>query len=124
MPLERNLNIISLPASADLSASQFCIVAIDTNGRVALPSGSVGKVIGVLQNKPKALGEAAQVAIGGVSRCQSGGSIAPGDWVKSDAAGLGLTTTTATNIVAGRAVSAEATGSGLIFELLIGPHQL
>lgn len=124
MALERNLDIISLPASADLSASQFCIVAVDTAGRVALPSGSVGAVIGILQNKPSELGEGAQVAIGGVSRLRSGGSVAPGDLVKSDAAGLGLTTTTTGNSVVGRAVSAEATGSGIIFECLIGPHVL
>lgn len=124
MALDRNLNIISLPASADLSASQFCIVAIDANGNVALPSGSVGKVIGVLYNKPSGSGQAADVVIGGVVRCQSGGSIAPGDYVKSDAAGLGLTTTTTGNSVVGRAVSIEATGSGVLFEVQVAPQQL
>lgn len=124
MPLDRNLQVISLPASADLSSHQFKIVAIDSAGRVALPSGSVGAIIGVLQNKPAGTAEAAQVAIGGVSRCQSGGSIASGDLVKSDAGGLGLSTTTTGNTIIGRALSAEAVGSGYLFEVQIVPQTI
>ena len=121
MAVDRELTCISLPAAANLSAYQFHIVAIDADGRCALPSGSVGAVIGVLQNKPAGTAFAAQVAISGVSRCYAGGSVAAGDCVKSDAAGLALVTTTAANTIVGRAISPEATGSGLIFEVLINP---
>lgn len=124
MALDRNLQIISIPASGDLSSYQFHIVAIDSDGRVALPSGSVGAVIGVLQNKPAGTSHPAAVAISGVSRCYAGGSIASGDLVKSDAAGFGLSTTTTGNRLVGRAISSEATGSGLIFECLIQPGVL
>lgn len=121
MPLERTLQVISLPAAADLSACQFRGVSIDSDGRVAKGSGSVSKTIGVLQNKPSGTSDAAEVAIGGVSRMVAGGSIASGDWVKVDANGLGLTTATSGNSVIGKAVSNEGSASGNIFEVLIIP---
>ncbi len=121
MALDRNLEVISLPAGADLSAYQFRQVMINSGGSVAVSTGSVSPTIGVLMNKPAAAGVAAQVAIGGVSRLWSGGSVAAGDLVKSEGAGLAITTTTTGNSVVGRAVSPEATGSAMIFECLITP---
>ena len=61
---------ITLPASTDLSASQYCFVAIDTSGEVAL-SGDNGNPVGILQNKPDAQGRAAEVLIQGVSKLVS-----------------------------------------------------
>lgn len=124
MALERNLQTISLPAAADLSSYQFHLVAIDADGRAALAGGSVAKVIGVLQNKPSGTAHAAQVAIGGVSKVVAGGSVAAGDLIKSDANGFGLVTTTTGNVVVGRALSNEATGSGLVFECLLNPQTI
>lgn len=124
MALDRNLQVISLPASADLSTYQFRQVMIDAGGSVAVSTGSLSATIGILQNKPAAAGVAAQVAIGGVSRCLSGGSVASGDLVKSEGAGLAVVTTTTGNTIAGRAVSPEATGSAQIFELLITPRNI
>lgn len=124
MALERNIQTISLPAAADLSTRQFHIVSIDTAGRAALAGGSVAAVIGVLQNKPSGTAHAAQVAIGGVSKLVAGGSVAAGDLIKSDANGFGVVTTTTGNTVVGRALSSEATGSGLVFECLIFPQTI
>jgi hypothetical protein len=123
MALERNLDVVSYPASADLSASLFHIVTIDSNGRVAVSAGSTSKIFGVLQSKPKVLGEGAAVAIGGVTKCVAGGAIAEGDFVTSNAQGFGLATTTAGNVAAGRAAT-EAAGSGEIFELQIMPQMV
>ena len=120
MPVDRDLKCISYPASGDLSAGQFRIVAIDANGRVGLANGTVDKVVGILQNKPSALGQAAQVAIGGVSRCVAGASVAPGDFIVANAQGFALAGAGATSQVVGRAVSNEANGSALLFECQIG----
>jgi hypothetical protein len=51
----------SYRASGDLSASQFCFVVLDSNGRVAVAtSGSMP--IGVLQDAPAALDRVCRVA--------------------------------------------------------------
>ena len=121
MALERALKEISLPASGDLSTYQYRGVALNSGGSVIISAGSVSPVFGVLQNKPSGAGQAARVAISGITKHLSGGSIAVGDAVKTDAAGLGLVTTTAGNTILGRAVSNEASASGLIYELQIMP---
>lgn len=124
MALERNLTIISLPAAADLSTDQFHLVAINASGQVALATGTADKVIGVLYNKPAGTNHPADVVIAGVARVVSGGSVAPGDLIVSDGAGFGIAGTGVTSQTLGRALSAEATGSGYIFECLVVPHQL
>lgn len=79
---------ITLPAAADLSTRQYHAVAIDTNGRAAL-SGSAGNVVGILQNKPSALGQAARVRIVGVSKHRGGAALGEGDRLQSNAQGFG-----------------------------------
>lgn len=77
---------ITLPASADLSASQYCFVAIDTNGQIAL-SGDDGNPVGILQNKPDAAGRAGEVLIAGVSKLKAGATVRAGYNVGSGANG-------------------------------------
>jgi len=57
---------IPLEASADLSASQFCAVISDANGRAAVAGAGV-HIIGVLQNKPASLGAESSVMVDGVT---------------------------------------------------------
>jgi|TARA_R110000824_G_scaffold384835_1_gene578958 hypothetical protein len=71
MAYSENQTNITLPASTDLSASQYCFVSINTAGQVEL-SGDDGNPIGILQNTPSAQGQAASVLIAGVSRIKSG----------------------------------------------------
>ena len=47
-------NPFSLPASGDLSASQYCGVTLNASGQLALPAAG-GSVIGVLYTKPNAI---------------------------------------------------------------------
>ncbi len=62
MATEQRLITYGFPASADLSASQFCAVNVDANGNLAL--ATAGKNCdGVLQDKPTALGQAGEIAI-------------------------------------------------------------
>ena len=124
MALERNLTLISVPASGDLSASQFHIAVIDANGRAAIGAGTAGKIIGVLYNKPNAISLGADIAISGVARVVAGGSVAAGDLVTSDGAGFAVTCTGQANVILGRAISNEAVGSGDIFECLLSPGNI
>ena len=78
---------ITLKAGADLSAKQYFFVKIDTDGDVVL-AGDGQNAIGILQNAP-ASGEAASVAISGVSKIVIGttGTLDSGSVISSDADG-------------------------------------
>ena len=111
----------TLVAAADLSSSQYCAVDIDTNGKAALPSAG-GRAIGVLQNDPIS-GAEATIALFGVTKMILGGTVAKGDFVKVDAAGKAVATSTATDKVVGICVEGGASGNtGSV--LLLGPGYL
>ena len=67
MAYEQTLRTIGAPASADLSASQFCFVAVNASGQLALPSAG-GDAEGILQDKPNGVGVYGEVGILGVSK--------------------------------------------------------
>ncbi len=85
MATEEALQPQSLPAAADLSASQYCGVVINSSGLLAL--AGAGDCDGVLQNKPAAAGRAANYCIGGRTKVKAGGTINPGDEVTTDSTG-------------------------------------
>ena len=84
--------LLSIAASADLSASVWCGVTVDANGRLALPAAN-GQIIGVLQNKPTALKKIGKVRIPGMGSCvaKAGGTVTAGDALKVDATGAFIT---------------------------------
>lgn len=92
-------------AAADLDTKQYFIVRLDTNGKAVLAAGATGLLIGVLQNEPKS-GEGALVRFVGTTKVKAGGTIAIGDYVTSDANGKAVATTTAGDVVMGRALEA------------------
>jgi len=81
---------ITLKAGEDLSSSQYFFVKIDTDGDVVLTTDGQN-AIGILQNAP-AEGEAASVAISGVSKVAIGtsGSLDSGSVIGSDANGKAI----------------------------------
>lgn len=80
-----NHHTISLAAAADLSASQFLAVKVDSNGRAAL--ASTGQFcVGILQNKPAA-NQAATVAYGGISKAIAGGNVTAGMTLAANSSG-------------------------------------
>lgn len=103
---------ISLPASADLSASQFCFVNLNASGQLALPSAG-GRVVGVLETKPDAQGKVGSVRTLGPARVLAAGSFDPGASLKADAAGKAVLAS-AGDILAGSAIAValEAGASG------------
>ena len=105
--MEDNLQTVSWPVSADLSASQYCFTSIDSNGQLAV-TGAGAQADGVLQDKPAAAARAGLLGIAGVSKVRAGGVVAAGDLITSDSTGRGVTATTGDNIngVAGEASTA------------------
>jgi len=114
MSYEENLRSISFDADASIgiytgvpgqpgSASpnggkQYCLVKLTGAHQVGLATAAGDVVLGVLQNKPQQPGQAATVGYEGVTNVLSGGVIAAGDSLVSDANG--------------KAVKAGATPSG------------
>lgn len=117
MALESSQIVLTYPASADLSASQFCFVNINTSGQLALPSGAGVGCDGVLQDKPKAITQGGSLCVLGQTKVLAGAAVAIGDSISCDSSGRGITTTS-TNKVLGKAVSA-ASAAGQLFTMLI-----
>ena len=100
--------VISLQASTDLSASQFCAVKCDTNGQAALPSAN-GAILGVLTNNPNAQGKACEIQTRGVAKMKLGGTVSKGDTVKVDSSGRAVTAS-GSDISSGFGVGVAITG--------------
>lgn len=110
----------SYESGADLSASQYKIVSIGSQGGVALG----GAVIGVVQNKP-IIGQSAQVRIHGISRVVVDGSGTPivrGSPIRSSS-GTGIVATVG-NIAIGTALEASSVAGETIAVLLLGPFRM
>lgn len=78
--------LVTYPSAADLSAKQYCWVAVDSNGRVAVV-GDGARADGVLQNDPAAIDREAAVAIDGIAKTIFGATVTAGQDVASDADG-------------------------------------
>ena len=110
MAYEQTLRTIGVPASADLSASQFCFVAVNANGQLALPAAG-GDADGILQDKPNAAGAVGEVGILGVSKLVVGaGGVTAGDLLATDVNGKAVTAA-AGNKILGRALTTGAAGT-------------
>lgn len=92
--------MITLPAGADLSSSQYLFVTADTSGNAVLPGSTEGvSILGVLQNKPTS-GQAASVMIDGVSKVRAiSSTVAAGDIIAASSAGYAVATVTGDNAV-------------------------
>lgn len=75
MAIEQALQCITLPASGDLSGAQYKFVKMSATG-IAVCSAITDIAIGILQDKPTALGQPCQVGIKGISKCMAGAALA------------------------------------------------
>jgi hypothetical protein len=119
MASENIVQSITLPAAADLSSSQFKLVTVNSSGQAAL-ANATALVVGVLQNKPSAAGQAATVAVHGVSKAVAGGAITAGARVTADASGNAIAAASAGDAVLGVALTGAASGD--VFPVLINPY--
>lgn len=133
MSYEESLRSISLNADASLAAytgvpsapgspavsyaNQYRFVKVTGVNQVGLSTAGDDKSIGVMQNKPQVTGQAATVAIAGVSNVMTGGAVAAGDEIQSDANGRGVKATTGK--VKGISLGAAAAANQLVPVLLL-----
>ncbi len=105
-------------AGADLSTNQYNIVKLNSSGNVILATAATDKIIGVLNDKPRAngTGDVRLRSAAGTLNVKLGGTVALGDAVTTNASSVGITTTTAGDQILGYAL--EAGVSGQIIELL------
>jgi len=123
MALHEQVRSLSLPANADLSASQFCFVAVNSSGNIALPSAG-GDCVGVLQDKPDAagrMGEVGMLNMSGRLKVIAGATVAPGDKVQSDASGHAIGALTGDHVLGTVLVGAA---SGELCEIAPGSRML
>lgn len=121
MAFEEKVNVVSMVAGADLSAKQFYFVTNAADGQVD-PTGDGLLADGVLYNDPDAAGKVAEVAIGGVVKVVSGGSVTRGALIASTAAGKATVAATG-DVVLGRALEAGAT-DGDVIAVLFNPSYI
>lgn len=118
MAFEENKISVTLPASGDLSASQYCFVEVNSSGQAAVLGAGLA-ADGILQNDPNAAGRAAEVAISGIVRVKCGGVVTRGGPVASDSAGKAVNAATG-NIILGTAL--ETGANGAIIAMLFHPR--
>lgn len=125
MAYEEILKTISAEAAADLSAHQFKIVQQTTTG-INL-ANATSDLLGVLQDKPAALGRAGSVAVAGVTKLKctaaaAGTAIAAGDLLASSTVGLGVKAAASTSVnvnIIGEAMEALSTGNSATLSVLL-----
>ena len=78
------LKIGTLKAAADLSAYQYHLVKMSAAGTVNICSAINDKPIGVLVNKPSAVGAACEIVAVGITKIMCGGTVAYGNTVGTD----------------------------------------
>jgi hypothetical protein len=88
-----------MPGSADPNGGkQYYFVKVTGEHQAGLVSAAAGDSVGVMQNKPQILGEAATVCISGVSLVVAGTALVAGDPVAAGADGRGTKWTTGTQV--------------------------
>jgi hypothetical protein len=108
----------SFVAGESLTAAQFKFVTLESDGQVDLADSAGENCIGVLLNNPAAAA-AATVAVSGKVMVTSGGTIAAGAAVATDASGDAVTAAS-TNIIMGYALEAAVDGQVMAIELIQG----
>jgi hypothetical protein len=121
MSYEEVLVTISVEAAEDLSASQYLMVALDSNGQITSPTGTGARMLGVLQDKPNAQGQVGSVAISGVTKVVSDGIAPAGTEASSSSVGKILGASIG-NYVIGTTLEA-ATAADDIVNVLIEKYQ-
>lgn len=115
----QNPVIRSFKAGGDLSAGQYKFVKFSADRTVVLCTAITDKVVGILQNKPTAAGQAADVAVAGDSKLMLGATLTAGAYVAP------ATSAKAQAAVTTQYARAQLTEGGadteIVDALLIGP---
>lgn len=108
----------SLEASVDLSAKQYHFAAVpDVNGRVTFTGTQGIATVGVIQNKPSALGVGTELMVDGITKLVAHAAVAAGAAVSCSNTGRAITAA-AGNRVHGYALEAAVNAGEIITVLL------
>lgn len=122
MSFEENLQTISVEAGGDLSAGQYKIVDVASDGQMDLVTTLGAKAIGVLQDKPAAAGRPGCVAIGGTTKAVCGAAVTRGTEVTVDATSRVITTSAVDQHIIGTALE-TSTAAGQIIAVRLKQYQ-
>jgi hypothetical protein len=116
MSVQNKQIIVPFQAAGDLSTKQFYFVKLSAAHTVDVCSGVTDKPIGVLQNKPSAAGQEAEVCISGWTKVQAGGTVTVGTHFNIGTDGNGKAVayapgTDTTKFLVGQPVTSGASGS-------------
>lgn len=133
MSYEESLKNISLNADASLATytgvpnlpgspavnygKQYRFVKVTGLHQVGLCTAATDNAVGVMQNKPQVVGQAATVGIFGVTNLMASAPISAGALVTSDVEGRAVTTATAADVM-GVALG-SATGANTLVPVLL-----
>lgn len=98
MAFEQPGVVVSFEAGADLSTRQYHFVKVTGAQTCNAITATTDKPVGVLQNKPGAVGRAATVNVDGISKVVAGAAIAAGSPITFNAAGQAIVATTGLTI--------------------------
>lgn len=119
MALQESICVLSFRASVALEQWRFVDVDAANQRSVVYPAAG-GHIVGSTLIDAPVVGQAVGVAHGGIVKVEASAPIAIGDYVASTIDGRGVTAV-ATNIAAGKAITA-ATAAGQIIEVVFtGP---
>lgn len=118
MAVQESRDTRTFIAGEDLSSSQFKFVTLESDGQVDLADSAGENCIGVVINDPASGGEAT-VVVSGKTVVTSGGTIAAGAAIATDASGDAVTAAS-TNIIMGYALEAGVDGQVIAIELIQG----
>lgn len=107
----------TLGSPANNSGVQYRFVKLTGEHICGLAAAATDQVIGVLQNKPQAAGDACTVGVWGVSKVECGAAVAAGAQLQTDTVGRAITQTS-TNPVVGYAIHSTAAAGQLVAVLL------
>lgn len=110
----------SLPASADLSSSQWCAVDLDASGKLQVANAAGDRAVGILLDKPNAADVPGLVGAFGIYPCKAGAAFNEGDRLTVDGSGRVIATTSAGDWCIGVALG-SATLANQIIPCLVGP---
>lgn len=111
----------SFPAAGNISASQYCFVTVDSNGRVAVTTeGALAD--GVLTDAPAAIDRAAAVMTtpGKKVTIKTGGAFSKGDLLISDSTGRAIANASTADYVLGKALE-DSGGANEYVTMLFAP---
>lgn len=128
MAYEMPLGVVTVPAAEDLSTHQHKFVKLNSSGQAAAIAANTDIPVGVLQNKPSAAGQAAEVMWVGVSKVQGDADLAKGAQIGTSADGQAaayVAGTDTTKYIVGQVLDDNAAAGGLATALIncANPHR-